>query len=203
MKTLRFIYAAVLTTVHLLTHAQSYSGPPIKKPEGIPFGIVGVDDLWVELKLNSTAREAVGEAVVIAEIPSSATEHSPACASGRIVIATISMNQRTLSNCVRMCAQIPVGYELDGSRQIAGNTSHAYSALFNTQYFPDTKRACIFAKNWSSDQAVSVSMTVPLCVAGAGCKPPTSPVQPPEKEKIPEKLLREPGSKATGKGPPI
>ncbi|MBT9597906.1 MAG: hypothetical protein IV094_18145 [Vitreoscilla sp.] len=72
----------------------------------------------------------------------------------------------------------PEGYETNGASGITGVTSHAWSQVFNPEWFKDTKIACIHVKNWSNSLESVATVTIGVCPAGSGCAntaPPPAP----------------------------
>lgn len=121
-------------------------------------------------------------ATVTTKVPAillSATEHSPPCHGNRLRVADIPVMGNTDSNCVRVCISPPDGYEIWAANGVRGSTSHAYSQVFNPEWFSDTKKACAYVKNWSAHQGAVAVLTVDVCKAGQGC----ASTPPPESKK--------------------
>lgn len=70
---------------------------------------------------------------------------------------------------IRVCVHPPAGYEANAAAGITGTTSHAWSEVFNPEWFNDTKSACIHVRNWSAGLESVATVTIGVCTAGAGC----------------------------------
>jgi len=118
--------------------------------------------------------------VTVKSIPKAATEYSPHCTEGRWNIGgVIPIAGNTTSECVRVCLTPPAGHEIDASAGLRGTTNHAWSAVFNNEWFADTKVACTHVKDWSAHETATAVLTITVCPTGAGCANTAPPAPPP------------------------
>lgn len=165
--------------------------------------------------LSADGRTATTSSFTVSAIPHAADQHSPHCATARFDTPLGSLNQRGRSNCIRICAALPQGYELDRSRPFDAKVPHAWSAAFNPEYYTAVKRgtadgmtlpgydnkACMTFKNWSDDTKIDVVLAVPVCKTGEcppAAPPPAATATRPEPVRLPERM---PG--IGGRQPPV
>lgn len=155
-----------------------------------------VDDIrtWdATLVVDVSGRFARTEVFEVMAIPDAPAEHSPHCATDRVVLKGIAIGQRSKANCIRVCAGIPSGYEFDATRAVTGSVSHAWSQFFNPEYFAKARNVCLHFKNWSDDTTARVRMFVPLCESGPNCLPPKEDIVPPRLETDTTPTMTKPG----------
>jgi hypothetical protein len=172
MKRLFLVWALLIVAVLVpgLTMAGSFE-------VGLSGGGIAKVDRDATLDAGGTTASAT---VTVAKIPLAAAEHSPHCSAGRWTISGIPVAGNRMSECVRVCVRPPTGYETNGATGITGTTSHAWSQVFNPEWFNDTKIACIHVKNWSDSLESVATVTIGVCPAGSGCAKTAPPPAPPQ-----------------------
>lgn len=168
-----------MSTLIAATFAASAAPPPdtagtIPTPKGsvdVGIGDGGIKNEELVGVLNPDGATASVQ-VTIKPIPLAASTDSPHCAPYRVNVAGIvpSLDVNRMSSCVRVCIRPPAGgYEINAGRGVTGTLSQAWSAIFNPEWYADTKIMCTHVKQWSAHSDVTAILTVGVCPAGSGC----------------------------------
>lgn len=169
----------IAATLLLGTFAAFAAQPPDSDGETIPapkgtvevgIGEGGIKNEELTAMLNPDSATA-SVRVTIKPIPLSASVDSPHCAPYRVnvngVYPPVGVNR--MSSCVRVCIKPPARMELNAAQPLTGTLSQGWSAIFNPEWFADTKIMCGHVKSWSAHSPVTATLTVGVCPAGSGC----------------------------------
>lgn len=169
----------IAATLSLGTFAVFAAQPPdsngktIPAPKGtveVGFGEFGIKNEELTAVLNPGSATA-SVRVTILRIPLSASVDNPHCAPYRVNISGIYLpvEVNRMSSCVRVCIKPPAGMEINAAQPLTGTLSQGWSAIFNPEWFADTKIMCGHVKSWSAHSPVTATLTVGVCPAGSGC----------------------------------
>lgn len=179
-----FIYAALLAGT-----SASFAAPPPDTAGGIPvpkgtlpfgFGEGGIKNVEATAVLNPGGTTA-SVRVSIDPIPKSASIDSPHCAPYRVDVGGVylDVDVNRMSSCVRVCIKPPADMAIDPAQPLTGTLSQGWSAIFNPEWYADTKIMCGHVKSWSAHSTLTATLTIGVCPAGSGCLKAAAPAPAP------------------------
>lgn len=184
----------VAVSVVLGTSAVVAAPPPdtagkIPVPKGtLDFGLGegGIQNAELTAVLNPGGTTA-SVRVTIRPIPKPASTDSPHCAPHRIKVADLypDVDVNRMSSCVRVCIKPPANMEINPAQPLTATLSQGWSAIFNPEWFADTKIMCGHVKSWSAHSPVTATLNVGVCPAGSGCANMAAPTPAPTPAPVP------------------